>query len=499
MSTPRKTHILRLSGELCIKSSRVRSRFQDRLVHNIKEALERNEIDYELNRDWSRIDVASDDERAAEVLSRIFGLQGVVPAHLYSWETIDDILDIGEELYADRVAGKKFAVRARRVGDRSQIPFNSGEVNRKLGARLVQAGGDVDLDHPEVTVGVEIRTDKAFFLDEELEAPGGLPLGTEGKALALMSGGFDSGVAAWMMQKRGIDLDFLFFNLGGPAHERGVRNVVKKLAGDWSNGYEPTLYVVDFRSMIAEMKEKVSGSYWQLLLKRLMMRAAHKICEEEGYPAMITGESAGQVSSQTLPNLASIQVPIVTPILRPLVGLNKTDITQMARRIGTYDISADVPEFCALEGGKPVTNSSPGRLDAEEDKVSRTLLEALVDQRREHSVFEMASGEELVDVEIDRVPEGAVVLDLRTRLEDNMWRFPDSVRMPFEEAIEKASLLPPQGTYLLYCEVGLKSAFLAERLQQAGFDAYSFRGGAPALERRVRSHSTSPAADAEQT
>ncbi len=482
----KKTNILRLSGELCIKSPQVRRRFQDRLVHNIREALGRAGVDYELHRQWSRIDVESDDERAGKVLARIYGVEGVIPATRYSWETLEDILDLGEKLYLERVRGKKFAVRARRVGNRDRIPFQSGDVNRKLGARLFEASDGVDLDHPEITVALEIREDEVFFLDDEIDGPAGLPMGTEGKALCLMSGGFDSAVAAWMMQKRGIDLDFVFFNLGGPAHERGVRDVTKQICELWSNGYAAKLHVVDFRSLVAEMKEKVRGSYWQLLLKRLMMRASHLICQEEGYPAMITGESAGQVSSQTLLNLAAIQTPIPTPILRPLVGLNKNDITDLARHIGTYDISAGVPEFCALEGGRPVTNSSPEKLDREEELVSQSLLETLVERRLVHNVFEMASGDEIVDVEIDRVPEGAVVLDLRTHVADNAWKYPDSVHMPFEKAIENVAYLPKQGTYLLYCEVGLKSAFLAEQMRRAGFEAFSFRGGTHALKRYAK-------------
>ncbi|MFP4598789.1 MAG: tRNA uracil 4-sulfurtransferase ThiI [Persicimonas sp.] len=482
----KKTNILRLAGELCIKSPQVRRRFTDRLSHNIKEALDRAGVDYRFERHWERIDVHSDDERAPAILSRIFGIQGVLPATVHDWDSLDDILDIGEELWLERVAGKKFAVRAKRVGNRDQIPFNSGDVNRQLGARLFEASAGVDLDDPEVVVGLEIREDAVFFVEEELPGPGGLPMGTEGKALALMSGGFDSAVAAWMMQKRGIDLDFVFFNLGGPAHERGVREVTKKLSEDWSNGYQPELHVIDFRSMIAEMKENVRGSYWQLLLKRLMMRAAHKLCVELDYPAMITGESAGQVSSQTLLNLAAIQTPIPTPMLRPLIGLNKEDITDLARVVGTYDISKGVPEFCALDGGQPVTNGTAERLDREENRVNMDLLAQLVDQRQTHRVFEMASGEELVDVEVSRVPEGAVVLDLRARVPDGAWTYPDSVHIPFEKAIQNVGFLPQEATYLLFCEVGLKSAFLAERMRQAGFDAHSFRGGSHRLKKQTR-------------
>jgi thiamine biosynthesis protein ThiI len=486
-----KTNILKLSGEICIKSPSVRKRFQDRLSHNIRDALGRAGVEFTLHRHWSRFDVESDDDRAPEILARIFGVEGVIPATAYVWETLEEILDLGEELYSERVAGKKFAVRAQRVGNRTNIPFISGDVNRQLGARLYDVSAGVDLENPEITVGLEVRQKEVFFIGDELDAPGGLPMGSEGKALALMSGGFDSGVAAWMMQKRGVDLDFVFFNLGGPAHERGVRDVTKRLSELWSNGYEPKLHVVDFRAMVAEMKQKISGSYWQLLLKRLMMRAAHQICvgpdgQSRRYPAMLTGESMGQVSSQTLPNLAAIQTTIPTPILRPLVAMNKIAIIDLARNIGTYDISAKVPEFCALEGGHPVTNGSSSRLDREEQKLSQSLLATLVEQRQVHKVFEMASGDEIVDVETTKIPEDAVIIDLRAPLADNAWTYPDSVHLAFEKAIDNVGFLPKDASYVLCCEVGLKSAFLAERMRHSGFDAYSFRGGVAALERHTK-------------
>lgn len=483
-----RTNILRLAGELCIKSPKVRRRFQDRLAHNIRMAMEGAGVqDYKVLRHWSRIDVDTDDPRATAVLARIFGIQGVIPATAYPWETIDDIVEMGARLYADKVAGKSFAVQTKRVGNRAGIPFDSVDLGRELGSKLDPHSAGVDLDNPDVVVGVEVRENAVFFLGDELPGPGGLPMGSEGKAVALMSGGFDSAVAAYMMQKRGIDLDFLFFNLGGPAHERGVRDVTKLLCERWSNGYDAKFHIVDLRPMVAEMKDKVSGSYWQLLLKRMMMRAAHIICVEQRYPAMITGESAGQVSSQTLMNLAAIQTPIITPILRPLVGLNKDDIIALARVVGTHDLSADVPEFCALDGGRPVTNGSAKRLDREEDCVSRELLESLVEHRQVLKVAEMAQGSEMVDadIEVDEAPEDAVIIDLRTKAARAKWTLDDAVQMDFEMAVENVGFLPKEATYLLFCDVGLKSAFLAERMRKMGFKAHSFRRGTRALRRHL--------------
>lgn len=458
------------------------------MVHNIRTALARAGIeDYQLKRHWARMDVECADPRAGEILARIYGVQGVVPARGFPWQTMEDILARGAELYRERVAGKTFAVRARRVGNRTQIPFDSGTLNREMGGQLFAQSAGVDLDHPQVAVGIEVREKTVFFLDDEIPGPGGLPMGCEGKAVCLMSGGFDSAVAAHMMQKRGIDLDFIFFNLGGAPHERGVRDVTKLLAERWANGYSPKFHRVDLRPAVAEMKEKVSGSYWQLLLKRLMMRAAHMICLEEGYPAMITGESAGQVSSQTLMNLAAIQTSIPTPILRPLIGFNKEDITALARVIGTFDLSAGVPEFCALEGGRPVTNGTAQRLDREEAKVSQALLASLVEHRQVLKVFEMPGGGELMggEVEVDQIPDGAVLIDLRSAHAHNAWHPADAIHMDFDRAVENVGYLPPQAAYLLICEVGLKSAFLAERMQQLGFNAHSFRRGSHALRRHL--------------
>jgi thiamine biosynthesis protein ThiI len=172
--------------------------------------------------------------------------------------------------------------------------------------------------------------------------------------------------------------------------------------------------------------------------------------------------------------------------MRPLVALNKNDIIDIARDIGTYDISAKVPEFCALEGGHPVTNGSSNRLDREEAKISESLMATLVEKRNVYKVFEMASGDEIVDVETTEVPEGAVILDLRSPLADNAWAYPDSVHLEFEKAIENVAFLPKEASYLLCCEVGLKSAFLAERMRQMDFDAYSFRGGVHALKRYAK-------------
>ncbi len=474
--------MLRLAGEITTKSRGIRTKFMRRLVQNLGDALERADIDAEIDNQWYRLDVTTDDRRAVDVACRVFGIQAASWTRAYEWESMDELVDIGEQLFADRVDGHTFAVRTKRAGHRHHIPFESPDLDRALGTRLDAAGGTVDLDDYEVRVGIEVREDRAFFFGEEQSGVAGLPGGVEGRAVALMSGGFDSAVAAWSMMRRGVDVDFLFFNLAGPPQERAVKEVTERLCQRWAHGYSPKLHVVDMRPMIAEMKNSVDGHYWQLLLKRLMVRAGHQLARDEDYPAMITGESCGQVSSQTLHNLAAITAPITTAVVRPLVGMNKDEIIERSRTVGTHDLSSKVPEFCALDGGPPTVEAHPEQLDERERLVDLDLLAELVDHRQTVDVLALTF-DEAPQVQIDHIPDGAVVIDLRSERDHSNWAYDDAVHMPMDRAIEQAGLLPDEGSYILYCEVGLKSAYLAEAMQKRGYDARSFSGGVPKLKK----------------
>ncbi len=491
--TETTTYLLRLSGTISTKSARTRRRFLDRLEANLRDALERADIEYAFEREWSRLFVEASDERTPGVLSTVCGIQSVRPSRPATWSSLEDIVELGAELFADRVTGKTFAVQARRVGQRDGIPFDSLEVNRKLGGVLDEAGGEVDLDDPEIEVPLEIHRDRVFFYERDIPGPGGLPVGVEGRALALVSGGFDSAVAAWLMLKRGVALDFVFFNLGGPAHEQGVRRVIGGLDETWGHGHEPKLHVVDFRPILADLKVETPGKYWQVLLKRLMLRAADRLADDQEYPALVTGEAIGQVSSQTLGNLAAIEHPVDTPIFRPLAGYNKEEIIALARRTDLHDRAEQVPEFCALDGGKPVTNTNPRRLDEHESPLDLELLQRLVDERRVEKLREVAGEEARLKVQLEHLPDEATLLDLRSEEEFERWHAPEAMHVPFETALDQFTMLPREPTWVLYCDVGLKSALIAEKMQRRGFDAYSFRGGVPRLERWLDEQDLEPA------
>ncbi len=475
---------LSLAGEVAIKTGRVRREFRRRLCANLRAAVARQGADAHVRDRRERIDVEGADESLLEPLSRVFGVQAVRMVRALPWRDLDDIVAAGESLYRDAVAGRRFAVRPRRVGPREQVSVSTSMLARNLGARLVEAGGTVDLDEPEIPVHVEVRPKDALFFDRQLPGAGGLPVGVEGHALALVSGGFDSAVSAWQMLGRGVSLDFLLFNLAGWPQEQSVREVLDVLDQRWTGGTQPRLFVVDFRPVIAEMRKRVEGRYWQVLLKRLMVRAADRIAAESGAEALVTGEAIGQVSSQTLSAMTAVAARAETPILRPLVGFDKHRIVQLAREVGTAETSAGVEEFCALEGGPPATRLTAAELDREEARVGEAVLDAVTPRYRivPHSEFGAARGD---GPEIDHVPAHAAVVDLRSEVEVAEWSWPGAIHLEFDRALEFAGRLPADRPYLFCCEVGLKSAWLAETMREAGYEAYSFRGGTPALRRHA--------------
>jgi thiamine biosynthesis protein ThiI len=385
---------------------------------------------------------------------------------------------VGERLYAERVRGRTFAVRGRRSGRHS---FNSKDINYDLGTALDKYG-DVDLDNPEVTVGVEVRNDFAYLYSDKVPGVGGLPVGTEGKAIALISGGFDSAVAAWMMLKRGVALDYVFCNLAGSAYERAVLGVAKLMADEWSYGTQPNIHIVDFEEPVRHLKEQVKESYWQVILKRLMYRVGERVARATGAHAVVTGEAIGQVSSQTLANLCAIDASVNIPVVRPLVGFDKTEIIDRSRAIGTYTLSEKVREYCALTEDHPVTNATPEDTAHQEATFDLSILDKAIADRRVLDLRSLDASDLVMPyLYTTDIPPDAVVIDTRTKAQYKPWHYPGATRRDFWDILRDYSTLDKAKTYVLYCELGLKTAQLAEKMQRAGFEAYSFKGGVRAL------------------
>lgn len=480
-----RVFLVRLGGELSIKSQRTRKRLTRRLADNLRDALSSAGLEHSLDVGWARILVRSPSPEAAEVVSRVFGVSSVSEAVRVSWRTLDDLVAIGERLFAAEVAGKRFAVRVRRGGDPRHIPFRSADLERALGARLLPHAAGVDLGNPEVTARIEVRAGgTAYCMTGRVVGPDGLPIAGEGRALALVSGGFDSVVAAWQLLRRGVTLDYVFCNLGGEAHRDGVLEVMKVLADRWSYGYRPRINVLEFGPVVDELRARTPETLWQVILKRQMLRAADRLARIGGAMALVTGEAVGQVSSQTLANLSVISD--VSPFLqlRPLIGHNKDEITRLARQIGTYDASAKIPEYCGLAGKQPATSAKPAKVAAAEaaldpETLERALGERVVLDLRSLDLARMKAPE----LEVDSIPPEATVVDLRSAAAFDAWHWPGARHLEYAAALRAHREMDAAQRYVFVCEIGLKSAHLAELLHERGVAAHHVKAGMKTLRR----------------
>jgi tRNA uracil 4-sulfurtransferase len=475
--------ILRLSGDFYTKARKTRMRFFRRLVANLEAALKAHRIPYRLEPTWSRLYLETPDPGAAEVLARVFGVQSVSEVQRRPWERLEDVVALGLEIFGRAVRGKSFAVRATRRGQRERIGFDSSRVEIALGRALLDAGAArVNLSEPEVTAHVELEPGAAHFFFDKVRGTGGLPIGVEGRATALVSGGFDSAVASWLMLKRGVQLDYVFCNLAGSAHRLGVLKVMKRMTELWSYGYSPRLHEVDLSPLLPELRERVQPHNWQVVLKRLILRAGAMVAHRGGRFGIVTGDAIGQVSSQTLQNLAVISqaVPEVL-VLRPLLGFNKEEIMDMARRIGIYELSAAVSEYCDLAPPKPTTRAALQDVLRDEAALDLDRLGALIDARRVTHLRSFDPESVEIVPEVERIPAGATVIDLRAANDFRGWHYPGALHLDLPHALAAYHAFDRGRPYVLVCEVGLKSAHLAEKMREAGFEAFQFKGGLKGL------------------
>ncbi len=282
-------------------------------------------------------------EALRERLSRVFGIANFAAAS----RVLPD-LDLLSKSIEGEISGRRFAsfaVAARRAF--KTFPHTSQEINQVIGARVkLASGAKVDLSNPDLTVYIEVLPNEAFYYFEKIRGPGGLPVGVSGTVVCLLSGGIDSPVAAYRMMKRGCRVVFVHFH-SQPFADRTSEEKAIDLAQRLTRyQFASRLYLVPFGETQQEVVAGVTSRFRILVYRRLMLRIAEEIARKEGAQVLVTGESLGQVSSQTIENIAAIEEAATLPILRPLVGMDKEEITEQAQQIGTYDISIIPDQDC---------------------------------------------------------------------------------------------------------------------------------------------------------
>ena len=345
-------------GEIGVKSSGVRSQFEKRLVKNIKAT-----FDCSVDRNQGRIYIYPKQfDEGIEKLNMVFGVVSYSPAvsTQFTFDKLNETLtSYVEQLISENVLdiNTKFAIKCRRVGTHDvssqEIAAYCGSVVKNVVDALV------DLSNPDLTIFVEVRDDDAYIFHEKIKGPGGLPLGTQGKVVCLISSGIDSPVAAYLMMKRGCEVIALHCNndpFSGPKVTENFNLLIDRL-DEYANGSTIKRRVIDYGEYLTVAKQKAPEKMTCVLCKSGMYRIAEKLAQKLGADAIVDGSSIGQVASQTLPNILATRYGVDIPILSPLIGLDKEEITEIAIKIGTFEISKLDDGGCSAVPRYPMTHA----------------------------------------------------------------------------------------------------------------------------------------------
>ena len=474
--------IIKLFPEITIKSKSVRQRMIKVLQGNVRNVIRRVDPSVRVRMDWDKLVVSCDGDTPAmrdavvEVLSCTPGIQCFLEVQEFRFTELHDIYLHTAALYGDQLAGQTFCVRVKRHGKHE---FTSIEVERYVGGGLNQnhVTGGVRLKNPDRQINLEIEDDKLYLITQIHPGLGGYPLSTQEDVLSLISGGFDSGVSSYHFIKRGCRVHYCFFNLGGAAHEVGVKQVAYYLWNKFSASHKVKFLAVPFEPIVAEILEKVDNSLMGVILKRMMMRVAARLAEDLGIEALVTGESLGQVSCQTLTNLSVIDRVTETLILRPLITTDKQEIIDESRAIGTLEFAETMPEYCGVISNKPTVKARLDKVLAEEAKFDFAILDRVIAETRWMDIRAIAeeTREQVQEVEtVQALAADEVIIDIRSPDEHEERPFNVEghavLHLPFYKLATQFGDLDQSKSYLLYCEKGVMSKLQALYLKEKGFN-----------------------------
>ena len=417
--------IIKLFPEITIKSQSVRLRFIKILTGNIRNVLKHYDETLAVVRHWDNIEVRAKDENQRlairDALTRIPGIHHILEVEDVPFTDMHDIFEKSLVQYRDQLEGKTFCI----TGKLLHYPNRDALV-----ADIEKNGGKVV-----------------------------------------------SGVSSYMLMRRGCRVHYCFFNLGGAAHEIGVRQVAHYLWNRFGSSHRVRFVAINFEPVVGEILEKIDDGQMGVILKRMMVRAASKVAERYGVQALVTGEALGQVSSQTLTNLRLIDNVSDTLILRPLISYDKEHIINLARQIGTEDFARTMPEYCGVISKSPTVKAVKSKIEAEEEKFDFSILDKVVEEANNVDIREIAQQTEQEVVEVETVNgfgPNDVILDIRSidEQEDKPLKVEgiDVVSLPFYKLSTKFGDLDQNRTWLLWCERGVMSRLQALYLREQGFN-----------------------------
>lgn len=368
-------------GEIAIKGKN-RHVFEEALIRNIEQALKPVEGEFEITTERGRIYITAvgdyDYQETISALTKVFGIVGICPmrqVELSDMEQMEkDVLAYVDDVYPDK--HKSFKVFTRRA-DKS-FPLDSQEINRELGGVILEAYPEmhVDVHHPEILLNVELRT-KLNIYSEVIPGPGGMPVGTAGKAMLLLSGGIDSPVAGYMIAKRGVTIEATYFHAPPYTSERAKQKVVDlaKIVARYSGPIR--LNIVNFTDIQLYIYDKCPHDELTIIMRRFMMKIAEHFAKKSDCLGLVTGESIGQVASQTMKSLMATNEVCTLPVYRPLIAFDKNDIIAVSEKIDTYETSILPYEDCCtiFVAKHPVTKPNLNIIRRSERNLSEKIEE----------------------------------------------------------------------------------------------------------------------------
>jgi len=474
-STEIKTQkfIIKFFPEIMVKGPSAKKQMVGQLYNNIKKLLERISKDIFIKKFNDKIEVVSPVEFVTEsriILLETPGVELVLEALQFDKiDTLDEIKEIVNKQMAHKIQNKSFVVRAKRTGSHA---FKSTNLEQTVGGFMLarNPSSRVDLHNPEITIKIELVHNQLNIITQRYKGLSGFPIGTQGDILSLMSGGFDSTVASYLTMKRGLKTHFIFFNLGGAAHEIGVKQVALYLWNKFGASHRVSFITIPFEDVVTEIFRSTNESYMGVTLKRLMLLASEKIANEMQIDALVTGESVAQVSSQTLRNLALIDQVTNKLILRPLATMNKPEIMDIANDIGTRRFAENMPEYCGVISKNPIVHGSYKRMEEVSKRFNYEVLDTAVENSSKVFVDEIADDVNnsvgQIEVISDISDGNYIIIDIRQE-EETIETTCETLKIPFYKLKNEFKKLPQDKQYLFYCDKGIMSQLHAQYLRDA--------------------------------
>src|SRR5574344_1476478 len=461
--------IVKYFTEIMIKGDRAKRQMLSQLLMNLQKISKDISNEIVLKKFFDKIELVTPLEFSSVLKEKLLqtpGIDQVLEAiQINEMDSLDKIKVEVNKYMSKEIVDKTFVIRAKRVGTQD---FKSIDIEQTVGGYMLAHNKTkgVDLRNAEVTIKLELEHNKLNIITQKHQGLGGFPLGSQGEILSLMSGGFDSTVASYLSIKRGLKTHFIFFNLGGVAHEIGVKQVSWYLWNKFGRSQRVSFITVPVEDVVSQIFKDISAPYMGVMLKRLMLLASEKIAQNLNVDALITGESVAQVSSQTLKNLRLIDDVSNILVLRPLSFMSKPDIIEIASKIGTKRFAEAMPEYCGVISQHPVTNGSFTRVEKESKAFDYSVLEEAIKNAKVKNIDEVLDDVCKVGTleVVNNLNESDIIIDIR-QSSDTLYAPCKVLKIPFYDLKKEFKKLEQDKTYLLYCDKGVMSQLHGQYLK----------------------------------